>query len=79
MCNAIATSSSIKSRSNYNFDDSATVMRYSCVCMLSTARPSLTHEIGQGIFNVRNDFKACCAHEVETGGGELAQVLIRKN
>ena len=27
-----------------------------------------------GIFNVRNDLRACCTHEKETGGNESSQV-----
>ena len=34
---------------------------------------------GDGIFNVRNDLCACCAHEGETGTDESAQVLTQKN
>ena len=34
---------------------------------------------GHGIFNARNDLRACCTHESETGTNESAQVLTRKN
>ena len=34
---------------------------------------------GHGIFNVRNDLRACCTHESETGTNESAQVLTRRN
>ena len=34
---------------------------------------------GHGIFNMRNAFGACCAHEVETGTDECARVLTQDN
>ena len=34
---------------------------------------------GHGIFNVRNDGSACCAHEGETGTDESVQVLTQKD
>ena len=34
---------------------------------------------GQGIFNMRNNLRAGCAHEGETGIDESAQALTRKN
>ena len=39
----------------------------------------LLSKIGHGIFNMYNDFSACCAHSDETSNNKSAQVLIWKD
>ena len=60
---------------NLRSDYSATAVRYLCV----SKRPVLSLPVLTSryeIFNVRNDFSACCAHEGVTN--ESAQELTRK-
>ena len=46
-----------------SFDCSAAVTPYLCVSIPPAVRPSLAEKSGLGIFNVRNDLRACCANE----------------
>ena len=66
-------SSSIRSRHNYRFDYNASIL---CVVCLIPRHQSLgfplNRKVDNGIFNVRNDLNACCAHEVKTDTDESA-------
>ena len=70
--------SSTRSSHNHHFRCSASVTCY-CVlpCHLQLGLPSSKRE--HGVFNVRNDHSACCAHESETDTEESAQVLTKKS
>ena len=54
-------------------DYSATIMRYLSVSK-HRSLSLLLSKVGHGIFYVRNDLSACCAHEGEIGTDEWAQV-----
>ena len=58
---------------------SATYMRYLCVSMTRAVRRLLLSVGARGIFNVRNDLSARCAHESETDTDEPTRVLTRKS
>ena len=61
--------------SNHCFDCSVTFF----FPMAPAVGPSLFSQGGHGIFNVRSDLIACCAHEGETRSDESARALTRKN
>lgn len=65
-------SSSTWSSHNHHFDCSATIMHHLFPCHQLSGL--LLLKGGHGIFNVCNDFSACCVHEGVTGSYESAGV-----
>ena len=65
------SSSSIRNRHGHHL---VILLLLCIICVFPCHRPLslLFSKSGQGIFNVRNDFSACCAHEGETTTEESA-------